>query len=133
VRLRASINNQQNFIRPGMFGSALVVGSATYRALLVPDQAISTQGASKVALVVAADGTVAPRPVEIGPLSGSLRVVRSGLKPDDLVIISGIQRAQPGQKVTPQKTQIKDEAAPDAAVPNIAAPAALASAPPPTR
>lgn len=131
VRLRASIDNRQNFIRPGMFGNALVVGSPTYKALMVPDQAISTQGNAKMALVVAADGSVTPHPVELGPLDGNLRVVRSGLQPTDLVLISGAQRVQPGQKVTPQKVQIKQEAAPeDAPKPGLAAPSAMATAPP---
>ncbi|MES1202861.1 MAG: efflux RND transporter periplasmic adaptor subunit [Pseudomonadota bacterium] len=130
VRLRAAIDNKQNFIRPGMFGNALVVSSPTYKALMVPDQAIMTQGAAKMALVVAADGAVTPRPVELGPLDGSLRVVRSGLQPSDLVVVSGVQRAQPGQKVTPQKVQIKQEGAPAETARGLAAPSAMASAPP---
>jgi hypothetical protein len=114
-----------------MFGNALVVGSPTYKALMIPDQAVATQGAAKMALVVGADGTVTPRPVELGPLDGSLRVIRSGLQPNDLVIVSGIQRAQPGQKVTPQKVQIKQEgAAAETAPRGLAAPSSMASAPP---
>jgi RND family efflux transporter MFP subunit len=134
VRLRASIDNSKNFIRPGMFGNALVVGSAPYKALMIPDQAVVTQGASKLALVVGADGVVAPRPVTLGPLDGDLRVIQSGLQPNDLVIISGMQRAQPGQKVTPQKTEIKQTVTDEkSATPGLAAPAAMASAPPPAR
>ena len=135
VRLRASIDNRENFIRPGMFGNALVVGSGAYQAMMIPDAAIMTQGANKMALVVDAEGTVAPRPVELGPLDGNLRVVKSGLQATDLVIISGVQRAQPGQKVSPQKTEIKADAAAAGETPPaaIAAPAAMASAPPATR
>ncbi len=117
-----------------MFGNALVVGSAPYTALMVPDQAIITQGAGKLALVVGADGTVAPRPVVLGPLDGDLRVIQSGLQPNDLVIISGVQRAQPGQKVTPQKTEIKQGVTTDVSgTPGLAAPATMASAPPSAR
>jgi hypothetical protein len=50
---------------------------------------------------------VAPKPVELGPLSGSLRVIRSGLAANDQVIIDGTQRAFPGTKVSPQKGEIK--------------------------
>jgi RND family efflux transporter MFP subunit len=127
VRLRAVIPNRNNFIRPGMFGSARVVASAKYQALLVPDSAITTNGAQKLALTVTPDGTVAPKPVELGPLDGSLRVVRSGLTAQDLVIIDGTQRAFPGSKVQPQKGEIKPAPAAAPSPAPLAAPAALAS------
>lgn len=128
VRLRARIANPDNFIRPGMFGRARVVGSGAYQGLLVPDSAIGNDGPAKVVYVVGKDGVVAVRPVDVGPLAGSLRVIRTGLQPDDLVVVSGIQRAVPGQKVTPEQTRIEEAAAPSAAPPTtIAAPPSWAS------
>lgn len=128
VRLRAVIPNRNNFIRPGMFGAARVVGSQSYAALLVPDTAISANGARKVVLTVAPDGTVAPKPVELGPLDGSLRVIRSGITAQDQVIIDGVQRAFPGAKVSPQKGEIKQTQDMSAAPPPaLAAPAVAAS------
>ena len=53
-------------------------------------------------MTVDADGTVVPKPVETGDLRGGLRVIRSGLTPEDRVIIDGIVRAVPGGKVAPQ-------------------------------
>ncbi len=128
VRLRAVIANPNNFIRPGMFGRGRVVGSGAYQALLVPDEAIANDGPGKIVYVVAKDGVVAVRPVDVGPLSGSLRVIRTGIRPDDLVVINGVQRAVPGQKVTPQQAKIEEAAPPSAAPPNaISAPPAWAS------
>jgi RND family efflux transporter MFP subunit len=128
VRLRAVIPNANNFIRPGMFGSARVVASAKYQAVLVPDSAITTNGAQKLALTVGADGSVTPKPVELGPLDGSLRVVRSGLTAQDLVIIDGVQRAAyPGVKVSPQKGEIKQTPPATPTAQPLAAPAAIAS------
>ena len=50
-------------------------------------------------LTVAADGTVVPKPVEVGALYGGLRVVRRGLAPTDRVIVDGLMHAMPGTKV----------------------------------
>lgn len=101
VRARAVVPNPDNFIKPGMFGQARVVASQPYRAMLVPDPAIVTDAARRVVYVADPHGTVLVRPVELGPLVGDLRVIRSGLGPQERVIINGIQRAYPGQKVKP--------------------------------
>lgn len=106
IRLRAVVNNPDGFLRPGMFGAARVAGSQAYSALLIPDTAVATDQTRKVVYVVAQDGTVTPRPVQLGPLTQGLRVIRSGLAPTDRVIIGGQQRAMPGQKVTPQNGRI---------------------------
>ena len=100
IRLRALVPNGDGFLKPGMFGQARVAGAASYDALLVPDAAIATDAARRVVQVVAADGSVSPRPVVLGPLIDGLRVIRSGVGPQDRVIINGALRVQmPGQKV----------------------------------
>ena len=106
VRARAIVANPTGFLKPGMFGHMRLASSQPYRALLVPDTAIVTDAARRVLYIVDKAGTVIARPVELGPLTGSLRVVRSGLAPTDRVIINGIQRAIPGQKVKPQPGRI---------------------------
>jgi hypothetical protein len=57
-------------------------------------------------MVVGEDGTVAPHPVTLGPKVDGLRVVRTGVAATDKVIISGLTRARPGAKVTPQDGKI---------------------------
>jgi RND family efflux transporter MFP subunit len=106
VRMRATVANPDGFLKPGMFGRARVEGSGAYGALLIPEGAVVADGARKVAYVVAKDGTVQPKPLQLGPVSGGLRVVRSGLRPDDRVIVNGVQRAQPGQKVQARNVAI---------------------------
>ncbi|MBC6981163.1 efflux RND transporter periplasmic adaptor subunit [Caulobacter sp. 17J80-11] len=130
VRLRAVVNNPGGFIKPGMFGHAKLQGSGAYKAMLIPDAAVVTDGPRKVALVVGPDGTVAAKPLQLGPLSsGGLRVVRGGLAPTDKVIVDGVQRARPGQKVTPKPTAVKADAKADAPLP-VASVAPAASATP---
>lgn len=106
IRARAIIDNPDGLLRPGLFGSLKLEASKPYPAILVPDTAISADSTRRLVMVVGADGTVQPRPVETGPLVGDLRVIRSGLKRDDKVIIGGAQRARPGQKVDVQAGKI---------------------------
>ena len=128
VRARAIVPNPDGFLKPGMFGHLRLAASPPYRALLVPDSAIVTDAARRVVYVVDEQGNVAVRPVELGPLAGDLRVIRSGLGPRDRLIINGLQRAQPGQKVTPRLARIPTPAnvEPSSPTPQ-AAPASVAT------
>ncbi|CAN5253330.1 efflux RND transporter periplasmic adaptor subunit [soil metagenome] len=100
IRLRAVVANGDGFLKPGMFGQVRVAGSGAYDALLVPDAAVSAGADQRTVAVVAADGTVTPHPVVLGPLVDGLRVIRSGITAQDRVIINGGSRVQqPGQKV----------------------------------
>jgi membrane fusion protein, multidrug efflux system len=101
LRGRAVIPNKDLSILPGQFGRIRLVASAPYEALLVPDGAIATDQARKIVLVVKDDNTVEAKPVILGPLDEGLRVIRDGLKPEDHVIVDGLQRARVGGKVTP--------------------------------
>jgi len=58
-------------------------------------------------LVVNKDNVVEQRKVTIGPVDNGLRVIDSGLKPDDRVVIAGLLRSIPGQKVDPQLQKIE--------------------------
>lgn len=129
IRLRAIVPNGDGFLRPGMFGRAQVAGAASYDALLVPDSAIGTDQSRRTVAVVAADGSVTNKAVQLGPIVQGLRVVKSGLAPTDRVIIAGLQRAaQPGSKVTAQNGRITPVAdKPSEAAVTQAAPASSAS------
>src|SRR6202040_3318429 len=102
LRGRAVIPNKDFSILPGQFGRVRLIGSAPYEALLLPDTAIATDQSRKIVFVVKDDDTVEARQVTLGPLDEGLRVIRDGLKPEDKVIVNGIQRARVGAKVTPQ-------------------------------
>lgn len=128
IRLRAVIPNPDGFLKPGMFGQARLAGAGAYNAMLVPDAAVATDQARRIVYVVAADGTVSPRPVELGPLVDGLRVIRSGLQRTDRVIINGVQRIQaPGMKVTAANGRIRPVARETRAPVTQAAPASSAT------
>jgi membrane fusion protein, multidrug efflux system len=102
LRSRAVIPNKDLSILPGQFGRVRLIGSAPYEALLLPDTAVATDQSRKIVFVVKDDNTVEAKPVTLGPLDEGLRVIRDGLKPEDKVIVNGLQRARVGAKVTPQ-------------------------------
>jgi membrane fusion protein, multidrug efflux system len=106
IRGRAIFENKDGLLTPGYFGRMRLFGGES-EALLVPDSAIASDQASKIVFTVADDGTVAIKRVELGPIVDGLRVIRSGLAPTDRIVIDGLQRARPGQKVTPEDGKIE--------------------------
>ena len=111
VRMRAKIANPDGFLKPGMFGRARVESSTAYDAMLIPETAIVSAGPAKTALVVADNGTVEAKTLEVGPVLNGMRVVRSGLGANDRVIVNGVQRAMPGAVVDARATTITNTAA----------------------
>jgi RND family efflux transporter MFP subunit len=107
IRVRAVMANKDSLVTPGQFGRVKMSTGAPYEALLVPNDAIMADQTRSIVMTVTADGTVQPRPVETGGLFGGFRVIRSGLGPDDQLIVNGLMRARPGAKVTPQPTEVK--------------------------
>jgi hypothetical protein len=79
--------------------------------LLVPDTALGADQSGRYLLVVDKDDVVQQRTVTTGSLVGALRVIRTGLEPEERVVIGGLQRAVAGQKVVPQPGEIKTAAA----------------------
>ena len=111
IRAHAVVANPGGFLVPGMFGRARLLGSGSYRAMLIPDESIVTDQTRRFVYVVGRDGKTVQRPVETGPLVEGLRVVRGGIAPTDRVVLDGLVRLQPGMPVKAKLTQIKPRAA----------------------
>jgi RND family efflux transporter MFP subunit len=107
IQAHAEVANPNHFLTPGMFGRARLLGSGTYRAMLIPDEAISTDQSRKVVYVLGRDGKAVQRVVETGPEVMGLRAIRDGLAPTDLVVLTGTSGLQPGTKVQAARTVIK--------------------------
>ena len=101
--------NPDDFLKPGMFGRLRLEASRAYPALLVPAEAIVADASRRVVYVLGKGDAIEMRAVELGPLSGNLRVVRSGITQKDRVVIAGVVRVRPGQKVSPKKGEIRQE------------------------
>nr|WP_246548499.1 efflux RND transporter periplasmic adaptor subunit [Ancylobacter oerskovii] len=106
MRVRARFPNGSMVLQPGLFGRAQVEASNRYTAILIPDEAISSDQNQRVVHVVAADGTVSTQPIRPGPRLYGYRVVRDGLKGDETIIINGLLRARPGVKVSTQLVEL---------------------------
>src|SRR5882757_584462 len=106
IRGRAVFDNKDGLLTPGFFGRMRLFGGK-HDALLIPDSAIASDQASKIVFTVADDGTVGTKRIEIGPIVDGLRMVRSGLAQTDRIVVEGIQRARPGQKVTPESGKVE--------------------------
>ena len=107
LRERATFQNPNGMLLPGLFAHARVIGSGEYNAILLPDSAIATDQSNRFVFVVADDGTVSAKPVTLGPIIEGLRVIRTGVTPTDWVIVNGVQRARKGIKVKAEKTVIE--------------------------
>jgi RND family efflux transporter MFP subunit len=107
IHARATVPNPDRLLTPGEFARVRLVIGAPAQALLVPDAAVLPDQSQHLVMTVAPDNTVVAKQVEIGDLRDGLRVIRSGLTPNDQVIIDGIPLAAPGAKVAPQDGTIR--------------------------
>ncbi len=113
MRGRATFDNPDGVLAPGMFGRLKLAGTGEYQAVLVPDSAVQTDQNIKF-VWLAGDGNVAERrEVELGPLHDGARIVRAGLNPEDRVIVSGAQFIAAGAPLAPQPAEATRLAAAD--------------------
>jgi RND family efflux transporter MFP subunit len=106
LAVRGIVPNADRILLPGYFVRVRVPVDQQ-EALLVPDTALGSDQGGRYVLVVTSENNVEQRKVTTGPLDGGLRVIESGLKADDRVVIAGLLRAIPGQKVDPQLQKIE--------------------------
>ncbi|MGX1174846.1 multidrug efflux RND transporter periplasmic adaptor subunit MexE [Pseudomonas sp. R151218B TE3479] len=109
IRGRAVFDNKDGAYTPGLYARLKLVGSGTYSAVLINDEAVGTDLGKKFVLVMDAENKPAYRAVELGPKIEGLRIVRNGLSKDDTIIVKGLQRARPGSPVTPETVPMASE------------------------
>jgi RND family efflux transporter MFP subunit len=111
LAVRGVVPNPDRVLLPGYFVRIRVPVDKQPNAVLVPDTALGSDQGGRYVLVVTNENVVEQRKVETGPLEGDLRVIESGLKPEDRVVTAGLLRAVPGQKVDPQLQKIEQPSA----------------------
>ncbi|MNV50420.1 Efflux pump periplasmic linker BepF [compost metagenome] len=109
IRGRAVFDNSDGSYTPGLYARLKLVGSGTYSAMLINDEAVGTDLGKKFVIVMDGDNKTAYRAVELGPKIEGLRIVRSGLNKDDTIIVKGLQRVRPGSPVTPEVIPMASE------------------------
>jgi multidrug efflux system membrane fusion protein len=118
LRLRARVDAPPPQLVPGGFARVQLTTGKAQPTLLVPDKAIGTDQASRYVLVVGTDGKVEYRAVHVGAQRGELRVVESGVKVGEQVIVAGLMRVRPGMTVQAQPAAAVAERAAQAATPS---------------
>jgi RND family efflux transporter MFP subunit len=95
IHARGLFPNKDRRFTPGMFARVKLIGSAKYDALLINDSAVGTDQSVKFVLKVGTDNKIEYTPVKLGPVIDGLRVVREGLKPNDVIVVKGLQAGAP--------------------------------------
>ena len=101
ITLRAEVPNPRGLLLPGMYVRVRLEQAETPTGIVVPQQAVQRGSTGDSVMVVAADGTVAPRPVKIGTAQGGDWVVLDGLKPGEMVMVDGFQKLRGNAPVKP--------------------------------
>ena len=104
--LRLVFPNDDQALIPGLFARVRLPVGAPHPTLLVNERAIGTDQSQKYVLAVAKDNTAVYRTVKLGGSVDGLRVVRSGLKAGDQIIVNGLQRVRPGMIVDPETAAV---------------------------
>jgi len=133
VTVRAIFPNPRGVLLPGMFVRARIEEGVNENAILVPQVGVTHDPKGQAtALVVGPDNKVALRTVQLRGTAGTQWIVESGLNDGDRVIVSGVQKVQPGTVVQAAESQTPSVAAAPAASNTVAASAGEAPQPPPT-
>jgi multidrug efflux system membrane fusion protein len=106
VRVRAVFDNADGLLIPGQFARLRLGTVKPEPALLVSERAVGTDQEKKYVMVIGADNKAAYREVTLGANVDGLRIVNSGLKPGERIVVSGVQRVRPGALVAPQEVQM---------------------------
>lgn len=99
IRVRAVFDNDDGKLLPGLYARVRLGGGAPRPAVLIDEKAIGTDQDKRYVLVLE-DGKVAYREVRLGAAHDGLRVVESGLRPGERIVVNGMQRVRPGEAVT---------------------------------
>jgi multidrug efflux system membrane fusion protein len=102
MRVRASFENKDGVLQPGMFGRVNVPGSEPHPGIMLPDEAIGADQNRRVVYVVDEAGLVSMKPVRTGPRIDGYRVIREGLTGDETIVVNGLVRVRPGVTVKPE-------------------------------
>jgi len=118
VRMRATFDNAERKLAPGLFARIQLGAADSRTAVLISDRAVATDQSRKYVFVVGADNKAEYRPVTLGPTVDGLRVVRTGLKSGEKIVVNGLQRVRPGAPIAAQMVSM--DAAPLALASNAA-------------
>ncbi len=109
IQVEAAFPNPQKILRPGLFAKIRTVAEVMPGAILVPRTAIKEIQGRHFVFVVDSAGVVEQRSVEVGPISGDLQAIESGLTGTEQIALDGIQRLRSGMTVKPRIANLPEQ------------------------
>jgi RND family efflux transporter MFP subunit len=106
ILLRATVPNGDLFIKPGLFGIVSMPATKPYQGVLLPDEAVAANQDKRIVYLVGPDNVIQQKDVVLGPKVDGYRVIQSGLKGDETVVVNGLSRVRPGAKVAPDTIEL---------------------------
>ena len=107
VRVRAVFDNADGALMPGQFAHLRMGQVKAEPALMINERAVGTDQNKKFVMVVGADDKAQYREITLGANVDGLRIVSTGLKPGERVVVNGLQRVRPGALIAPQMVAMK--------------------------
>ncbi|TXN74483.1 efflux RND transporter periplasmic adaptor subunit [Methylobacterium sp. WL18] len=106
ILLRATVPNADQFIKPGLFGIVAMPATKPFQGVMIPDEAVAANQDKRIVYVIGPENVVQQKDVVLGPKVDGYRVIRSGLKGDETIVVNGVARIRPGAKVTPETVEL---------------------------
>ena len=106
ILLRATVPNPDMFIKPGLFGIVSMPATKPFQGILLPDEAVSANQDKRIVYIVGPENVIQQKDVVLGPKVDGYRVIQSGLKGDETIVVNGLARVRPGAKVTPETVEL---------------------------
>jgi membrane fusion protein, multidrug efflux system len=111
IRIRGVFDFENGLLGPGLFVNLRIPAGAPYQAVLVPQRSVTSTQGEKFVVVIGQDNIAAFRPVELGTLNAGMQVIRKGVAAGERVVVDGVLKVRPGEKVDPKPVAIEDQAA----------------------
>src|SRR5436190_18179151 len=111
IRIRGVFDFENGLLGPGLFVRLRIPAGAPYQAVLVPQRSVTSTQGEKFVVVIGQDNTATFRPVELGTLNAGMQVIRKGLVAGERVVVDGLLKVRPGEKVDPKPLPVDDQAA----------------------
>ena len=106
ILLRATVPNADLFIKPGLFGIVSMPATKPSQGIMLPDEAVAANQDKRIVYIVGPDNVIQQKDVVLGPKVDGYRVIQSGLKGDETVVVNGLSRVRAGAKVAPDTIEL---------------------------
>jgi len=109
ILVQAIFPNPDNLLRPGMYAKVIVQIKVDEGALVVPQRCLTELQGQYSVFIVNDSNQVVSRQVEVSTQIGDVSVIKSGLKPNEKIVIDGLQKVRNGMVINPQLIEFESQ------------------------